>query len=230
MPATERKWIAFDAAGTLFETAQPVENVYADCFSTLGFGLPEKTWKTAFRRAFELTPDPIYAEPGKGDETEKEWWRELVRNAALSTGIRPDPETLNTAFDELFDHYAVGSSWSLFPETKSVLTDLNSKGVGLAVVSNFDSRLHPVLEELGITSHFDFILTSADAGARKPSPSILHSLMEKANTTPSDICLVGDSELADDGAADAAAIPFFHIKRPTTDLSHFSNWHRQRFS
>ncbi|MEK6232496.1 MAG: hypothetical protein N2A42_11655 [Luteolibacter sp.] len=71
MPATETKWIAFDAAGTLFETAEPVENVYADCFSTLGFGLPEKTWKTAFRRAFELTPDPIYAEPGKGDETEK---------------------------------------------------------------------------------------------------------------------------------------------------------------
>lgn len=224
-----KKWIAFDAAGTLFEPAEPVENIYADCFSMLGFGLPESTWKTAFKRAFELTPEPIYTGSGSGDEVEKNWWRDLVQRAADSTGIRPDPETMADAFDELFEFYEEGAAWKLFPETKAVLVELKAAGFGLGVVSNFDSRIHRVLDELGIRKHFDFVLTSADVGARKPDPTILRKFFETAGASAVDCCLVGDSLKMDGGAAEAAGIAFFHVDRPARSLTDFAEWHRENF-
>jgi putative hydrolase of the HAD superfamily len=229
MPAGDRKWIALDAAGTLFRTAEPVETVYAACFSAHGFGIPESTWKNAFRQAFRNTPDPIYPDRHNCEQVEKQWWRDLVANAAHSTGIHPDPQTMSAAFEELFAHYASGSAWELFPETPAALVTLKSRGIGLAVVSNFDSRLHRVLDELGIAGSFDFILTSADAGARKPSPAIIRTFIDKSGADPSSCCLAGDCLNADRGAAESAGIDFFHINRPKTDLNDFQKWHRARF-
>ncbi len=230
MDTSPKKWIAFDAAGTLFEPAEPIENIYADTFSTLGFGLPESTWKSAFQKAFTISPDPIYPADGDAEEVEKNWWRDFVRRAAEATGTRPDPDTMEEAFEEIFDHYMAGSAWKLFPETEGVLASLKAKGTGLAITSNFDSRVHTVIKELGIASSFDLVLTSAMVRARKPSPLILRKLMEETCSEPDDCCLVGDSLSADKGAAEAAGIRFFHVDRPDSDLSAFESWHDEVFS
>ena len=229
MNENHRKWIAFDAAGTLFEPAEPVEDIYADCFSTLGFGIPESTWKKAFESAFSITPDPIYRTEVDWNAVEKEWWRDLVRRAADAAGIRPDHLTMTQAFDELYEHYAAGSAWRLFPETLATLSLLREKGIGLAIASNFDSRLHGILRDLGIAGHFDLVITSADAGARKPSPRILEKLLSSADCAPSVCCLAGDSLSADKAAAEAAGIAFFHIHRPSADLARFADWHQRTF-
>lgn len=229
MQAGDTKWIALDAAGTLFRTAQPVESIYAACFSAHGHDVPEITWKNAFGQAFKITPDPIYPDRQNREHVEKQWWRDLVSNAAHLTGIRPDAHTMEAAFGELFAHYASGSAWELFPETAAALAALKSRAISLAVVSNFDSRLHRVLGELGIAGSFDLILTSADAGARKPSPAIIRTFIEKAGADPSSCCLAGDCLNADRGAAESAGIDFFHINRPKTDLNDFQKWHRARF-
>lgn len=216
---SDQKWIIFDAVGTLFEPAEPVEYTYADVFSKHGFGLPAATWKAAFGNAFLLTPDPTYPPDADANAIEKEWWRDLVRRTAEATGIRPDPASMARAFETLYEHYATGSAWKLFPETTAVLKSLRSKGIGLAIATNFDARIHSVLAGLGITEHFDHILTSAEVRARKPSPLILKRFMEATSTTPARCCLAGDSPTADKGAAEAAGIPFHHIHRPTIDLT-----------
>lgn len=224
-----KTWIAFDAAGTLFEPAEPVEKIYADCFSSLGFGIPESSWKVAIAKAFAITPDPIYQGTGAGEVVEKGWWRDLVRNAVLTTEIRPDVETMSDAFEELFEYYSFGSAWRAFPETEAVLRSMKSKDVCLGVVSNFDSRIHRVMEELKLRDYFDFVITSADVSARKPSPRILERFMEKAAVKREGCCLVGDSPEADGGAARAAGIEFFQLNRPAQGLSNFEQWHEERF-
>jgi putative hydrolase of the HAD superfamily len=224
-----KHWIAFDAVGTLFGMAEPVGKTYADCFSTFGFRLPESIWKNAFHEAFSATPDPAYPETGDGEAVEKEWWRDLVRNAGHATGIRPDAQTMTEAFEGLFEYYATGAAWKAFPETESVLSSLKSKGIGLGVASNFDYRIHSVMEETGLSRYFEFVLTSADVSARKPSPKLLERFMEKAEVEKGDCCLVGDSGEADGGAAQAAGIDFFHLQRPDQDLNDFVRWHHERF-
>ncbi|MFK7849539.1 MAG: HAD-IA family hydrolase [Akkermansiaceae bacterium] len=222
----KRIWIAFDAADTLFETFEPVENVYARCFEKLGYSATPSLWKSAFRKAFVITPEPVYVDSESGEETEKNWWHRVVRACVFETGISPSTEDLNTAFEELFAHYASGAAWKLFPETEQVLKSLSTARTKMAVTSNFDSRLHQVLVDLDISKYFEKILTSADVGARKPSPRILEKLMREFGISKTDLCLVGDSAKADGGAAEAVGIPFFHLIRPNQNLSNFLYWHQ----
>lgn len=229
MPSPENLWIAFDAAGTLFEPAEPVADIYAYFFSKHGFEIPATSWKSAFRTAFLTAPDPVFPEDGDGEAIEKDWWLQLVLQAAKCLGIPPNNKAVSAAFEEIFSYYATGASWKLFPETQTVLSSLKSKGISLAITSNFDSRIHRVVEELGIAHHFENILTSADARARKPSPHIIRKLFELTGATPAGTCLTGDSLTHDKGAAEAAKIPFYHINRPTTDLSSFETWHTESF-
>lgn len=222
-------WIALDAAGTLFEPTEPVAKIYADCFAQHGHTASEDEWNKSFKTAFSQTPDPIYLAPGDGEAEEKEWWKSVVTNSAKATGFDPTNPAFEEIFDQLFNHYAAGSAWKLFPETKSVLTTFRDLGVKMAVVSNFDSRIHQVLEELEISHLFEFTLTSADVAARKPDPAILLKMLKISGANPSNCCLVGDSLTADGGAANAAGIPFFHINRPDQNFTHFENWYSSRF-
>jgi len=94
----------------------------------------------------------------------------------------------------------------------------------LAVVSNFDRRLHRVLAEHGLTEPFELILTSADVSSRKPSPVILQEAMKRLSHTPAETRLVGDSQTADGGAAAAAGVDVFILDRPRTTLVDFVRW------
>lgn len=222
-------WIALDAAGTLFEPAEPVARVYAKCFAERGHIVSKEEWNKALATAFTQTQDPVYPALCDGEAVEKEWWRTVVANSARVTGFDPESPNFKSIFDQLFNHYAAGSAWKLFPEIESVLTGFRNHGVKMAVVSNFDSRLHRVLDELGISNFFDLTFTSTDVGARKPSPSILFKMLELTGANPPDCCLAGDSPIADGGAANAAGITFYHIDRPNKNLTDFRNCHSSRF-
>ena len=224
-----RPIVALDAAGTLFEPAEPVARVYKRCFEARGHNVDENSWKRAFKTAFLQTPDPVYVLPSKGDSVEREWWRTVVTNAAIATGFQIKNLHFDEIFNQLFDHYSAGSAWKLFPETRVVLESLRNENTRMVVVSNFDSRLGRVLLELGIREYFDHVLTSADVGARKPDPSILRKMFELTGADPSVCCLAGDSKMADGGAAGAAGIAFFPIERPRSNLADFRDWHTSNF-
>ncbi len=147
----------------------------------------------------------------------------------MATGYDPGSSHFSGIFDQLFAHYASGSAWKLFPETKEVLESFRNDGVKMALVSNFDSRLDRVLGDLGIRGFFDHVLTSADVAARKPDPAILWKMLELTGADPAACCLAGDSETADGGAARSCGIDFFHIDRPATDLTAFKEWHAAKF-
>lgn len=55
-----------------------------------------------------------------------------------------------------------------FPETRQVLATLQSRGIPMGVLSNWDFQLPQVLQSLGLDGFFEFILSSAQAGFEKP--------------------------------------------------------------
>jgi putative hydrolase of the HAD superfamily len=59
---------------------------------------------------------------------------------------------------------------------KPALERLRERGERLAVVSNWDASLPDVLARLGLAPLFDVIVTSAQAGARKPDPAIFSAV------------------------------------------------------
>jgi putative hydrolase of the HAD superfamily len=220
-PMSQTELILFDAAGTLIEPAEPVAAVYRRHFAQFGWEVSEGALKSGFQKAFTEIGDPCYGSR-PGDDAEQEWWREVVAVTAEAAGIGRDAPGFGECFAALFDHYAAGSAWTVFPEVRAVLADFRNQGFKMAVVSNFDRRLHRVLEELDLVTFFDLVLTSADVSARKPSPVLLTAAMDHFSIDASHTILVGDSPSADAGAAAATGVQVFILDRPHTDLRNFA--------
>ncbi|HKO31961.1 MAG TPA: HAD-IA family hydrolase, partial [Nitrospiraceae bacterium] len=74
-----------------------------------------------------------------------------------------------------------------------VLTRLRKEGFELGIVSNFDSRLFPVMRGLGIDGLFDTVTISSMAQAAKPASKIFEIALEKHSMDPGEAMHVGDS-------------------------------------
>ena len=212
--------LLFDAAGTLIEPAEAVADVYAR--HAAGFGLDLKTTaiREAFRHAFGSSGDPAWEQHPEGDAAEREWWRQIVRLTLERSSGRPLPdEVAADCFEALFAHYDSSAAWRVFPEVVEVVDQAGREGFRVAVVSNFDRRLHRVLEECGLS--FEFVLTSADARSRKPDPSIFRQALKRLGLSPDEVLHAGDSAAADGAGARAAGIEPYLLERPSNDLRGF---------
>lgn len=62
----------------------------------------------------------------------------------------------------------------------------------IAVVSNFDTRLRPVLKVLGVDDLFNAVVVSAEVGAEKPNPIIFEAACKQLQLLPEEVLHVGD--------------------------------------
>lgn len=85
--------------------------------------------------------------------------------------------------------------------------ELAAAGLRLAVVSNWDIGLRGHLRAIGLDSLTDTVITSAEAGAPKPSPAIFELALQRLGTTADRAVHVGD-DAADEEGARAAGIRF----------------------
>jgi putative hydrolase of the HAD superfamily len=205
--------ITFDAAGTLIRVAEPVGETYARIAEGVGATLSPAALDAAFREVFPAMPPmafPDLEEPHLRD-AERGWWQDLVgRVVAQAGGI----DAFDDYFDALFAYYAAGAAWRAYPEAHGVLESVRRRGLRVGVVSNFDSRLPPILRELGLTPLMDTIVYSTGCGAAKPSPRIFHHALERLGATPGSTLHVGDSLSADFNGAGAAGLKAVHLNRP----------------
>ncbi|HEX6199888.1 MAG TPA: HAD family hydrolase, partial [Thermoanaerobaculia bacterium] len=95
------------------------------------------------------------------------WWRRFAERVAEHLGAgEPSP----FATTELFERFARPDAWEPFPDARPALAELRARGLALAVVANWDERLPPVLEGLGLAEHLDAVVVSAAVGYEKPDP------------------------------------------------------------
>lgn len=210
--------LLFDAAGTLIEPAEPVAEVYARHFAAAGWVIGVPAIRAAFGAVFAGAAPPDYRSAGDGDQAERAWWREVVFETLEACGVdaAADRERAQACFEGLFHHYAAPGAWRVFPEVAAVLEAARRAGLATGVVSNFDRRLHGILDGLGLS--FGFVLTSADARARKPDPSIFRQALARLGMAPSEVLHAGDSPEADGAGARAAGIRVYLVERPERGL------------
>jgi putative hydrolase of the HAD superfamily len=84
------------------------------------------------------------------------------------------------------------------------LAALSSAGLGLACVANWDISLHGHLDRTGVSHRFGIILSSAEAGAEKPSGEIFHLALAELGVPSSRALHIGDEDVDRDGARAAA--------------------------
>ncbi|GAB4430982.1 MAG: hypothetical protein Kow002_19320 [Anaerolineales bacterium] len=100
----------------------------------------------------------------------------------------------------LDQHYAVTQkNWELEEDAIECLDTLKTAGIKLGIVSNAgdDRDVRQLADKFRIRPYFEFVLTSAACGYRKPHKRIFELALENLNTLPEQIAMVGDKLDAD---------------------------------
>lgn len=192
--------------GTLIEARPSPPEVYAQVLGRWGPAVPAEEVAPVFRAVWaELTelhpPGLDRYQHLKGGETE--WWGEFLRRVLARLG---HPAPWRPVLAELYEAFSEPSLWFVFPEVRRVLDGLHARGVPMAVVSNWDSRLPELLDRLQLTPYFASVHVSALEGVEKPAAEIFLRAAARLGVPPAACLHAGDSPLDDYRGAESAGM------------------------
>ena len=204
--------VFFDAAGTLIKPTNSVGQSYASIAENYGLRVAPAELFNRFRVCFDSAAPLAFpgAAPATISALEQDWWKQLVRRIFEPFGPF---DRFDAYFDELFAYFARPASWELYPEAIETLRALRERGLELAVVSNFDSRLRNILEGLGAASWFDGIFVSSAVGYAKPDRRIFDFVIKSRQLVATNVLHVGDSVTNDIGGATNAGVKAILVDR-----------------
>lgn len=207
--------IIFDVGGTLLCPARPVGETYAKFAHAHGVKLSPETIEAAFLEAFKsLTPRGKNAVPNDGND--RIWWKQVVRRSLPEDAFQS--EAFETFFEAVYLHFARPGAWEIYPEVLEVLEVLRDYPVELAVLSNWDGRLHAVLDGIGLGEFLPRRFISAELGWEKPDPAIYRHVTESLRLQSGSVLSVGDDPKNDVEGPKRAGWQALQIERPKRDL------------
>jgi putative hydrolase of the HAD superfamily len=196
--------IFFDAGLTLLRAAPSLGGVYARVAARHGAAVDPAAFETAAEAAFhEMGREHRASDLRTSDAAERESWIRHARRVYDGVGGLGGAG-FEGWFEDLYREFGSHHAWEPFDDTVPCLTALKERGVRMAVVSNWDSRLRGILEARGLTPFFETVVISAEVGWRKPSPEIFRVALSRMGLAPSAVVHVGDS-VGDDVEGAAAA-------------------------
>jgi putative hydrolase of the HAD superfamily len=210
------KVVFFDAAGTLIKPVRPIGETYAALARQYGINASAAEVAESFRTCFGSAPPLAFpgipAQEIRGHE--QDWWKRLVRRVFEPwEGF----QRFDDYFAELFAYFAEPTAWTLYPEVSTTLAALQERRLALAIVSNFDSRLHTILRGLGIDHWFTAVIISSQVGHAKPALEIFQAALDRYGLGPANAVHVGDSEKHDFRGAVNAGVTGVLIDRKAAE-------------
>lgn len=208
--------IVFDVGGTLIYPADPVGETYAHFAKTYGVRLPPEATTTAFREAMKSS-SPRVKGTIPSDGNDRVWWKQVVTKSMPENAFA-DPATFDAFFEAVYLHFSKPDAWGIYPEVLEVLEALRDHAVDLVVLSNWDGRLHSVLDGCGLGEYLPKRFISAELGWEKPDPAIYRHVAEIMRLQPGSLLSVGDDPRNDVEGPKKAGWQAMQIERPKRDL------------
>lgn len=134
----------------------------------------------------------------------------ILRDFLKTKGYDNVPDNIiRKALDAMY--LVTQSNWTIEDDALSSLTELSQSGYRLGLISNAadDLDVQQLIDRWNLRVHFEFIITSAKAGWRKPHPYIFEKAIEFFIVDPSQVVMVGDTLSAD--IAGAAKLGIYSI-------------------
>ena len=135
----------------------------------------------------------------------------LVRRCLdAAVGRAPDDALFESALSLFAVHYerVNGSASIPYPGVHEGLAAMRAGGLRLACVTNKAARFAvPLLAARALEGYFDAIVTSDQAGSRKPSPGPFLVACERLGVSPHEAAAIGDSANDAQGARAAGCAP-----------------------
>ena len=107
----------------------------------------------------------------------------------------------DTLIVEQGDRHLGEASFDAVPQAEETLIALKRKGFKVGIVTNTttsrEKDVRKVLQQLGLESYVDFIVTSVDAGCEKPDGRIFLIALRAAGVKATEAVMVGDQVAKD---------------------------------
>jgi putative hydrolase of the HAD superfamily len=186
--------VFFDAGATLLFPDPPVHSVYAREFASDGCAASPEALAEALDGAWAWIRTEGKTDRYGGVRGEPEFWKSFLSRvrASLDGGAVSD-----AAFARLARHFRSAGSWAIYDDVLPTLGALSGRGLRLGVVSNWDSHLPTLLQDLGLSSSFQALVVSAIEETGKPDRDIFLRACARLGVSPEEALHVGDS-LAED--------------------------------
>lgn len=205
--------ITFDAFGTLITPSQSIGRWYREALNLqtdMQIRLPRPALFTASFNIVLTEMNKKYPCFGAlNSMDERDWWYQVVDQTYRSTtGLTNTIDSnelsllIPKAFDFLYDDiFSTNQGWLIKDDTIYVLQKLiewrdQGNGPQIGIISNFDSRLNNIINELGLDKYIknDLLLNSYDCQSEKPSTGMFEIAMKNAGVTDSSKCFhIGDN-------------------------------------
>jgi len=192
--------VTFDVGGTLMAPWPSVGHVYARVATAhIGFAADPERITRQFVSAWRARGEFDYSREG---------WFDLVRHSFH--GVAEVSEALFTA---LYDSFSTHDAWRVYDDVIPCFEALQKRDIRLAVISNWDTRLKPTLNSVGLYDYFDVITVSGEHGHNKPAREIFDATACALNLPSSEILHIGDSQREDYLGARHAGFHALHLDR-----------------
>ena len=128
----------------------------------------------------------------EGGHADHGFWFLFYSNLLKEMDIEDD-----TLRDQLVDATRISANWgNLRPGTRQVLDRIGQQ-FRIAVISNADGKISPLLERNGIADCFLAIVDSGIVGYEKPHPAIFEAALDEMRASAEESLYVGDVRSVD---------------------------------
>jgi putative hydrolase of the HAD superfamily len=197
--------VLFDFYGTLARATQwrSADEVLAEH----GYTLPAEARDRWFNDGIDGME---HLEQSRSREHYMAWQRERTLAMLAESDVHPDEyETIVRKLRE----GATQRVLEAYGEVPSVLSRLRTRGLRLAICSNWDWDLAEAVDDTKLTEFFEVQVSSAWAGARKPHPRIFRRTLGELGAAPPECLFVGDSWGPDVEGPRAVGLPSVYLRR-----------------
>lgn len=202
--------VTLDATGTLLH-APRLGAIYAEVLARHGVVAAEREVLAAIRNVWRELACLAHPARDRFADGAPAYWQRFVARVAQHLGH--DQGVGPFAAAELYDRFASPDSWQLYPEVPEALAALRGAGLRLAVVSNWDPRLHGILAGLGLAERLETVVLSSEVGVEKPHRRIFETALGRLGLPPSRVLHVGDARLEDLEGAQAVGMQALLLAR-----------------
>jgi putative hydrolase of the HAD superfamily len=182
--------VAFDAFGTLIRTRSGAADSFRVTLETLGYAVTEHVMG-----ALQAAAEGLEHRDRSGTRDAYMAWAEST-SQRLRRGDPLDGDVAQAVIPCLEELHQV--PMAAFDDAQTAIDRVVGTGLRVAVCSNFGWDLRDALDSAELRVPADAsVVSSAEAGARKPHPKIYLHVAEKLECSPSQVAFVGDSYRCD---------------------------------
>ena len=206
------KAVFFDFYNTLVRFWPPLEQIQQAACQEFGLNISEEGIKRGYAVAdvhFNLENErwPLAL---RSDEERLEFFagyeQMILDNGGLSVSLDLAKRIWEMAA-------SVPKDFMAFDDTIPALSELQTNGYKLGIISNLRRDMSQLCQRLGFTPYLDFVISSEKVGAEKPGAPIFQAALERATVDADEAVHVGDQHRSDVLGAKAVGIHAVLIDR-----------------